>query len=498
MKFFRSIKNVFTRSKTTVVNTYRKQTYRFRKPLPVTQKLDYEVNERSLGLVDMNDRLDATVKPKFQGSINRQIRTQHSRLLDICRDLALNSPYGARYVQMSVDNIVGTGLYPRTQMTLPNGDLDKRTNLVIDKMFYRWAENKSRFSLNSQFDFYQFCQMVERQRETDGEVFVIIHKEDGDIKLEMVTADRCDITHEMRIDEDTVIKNGITYDERTMKPLSYWFKKIDLFSDSDTGTLEEYDADEVIHYYDTKQCDQRRGFSDFIPVIQTVAQLDSYVQISLVQARVTASSMGFITQADKSNGLDEEDDEDQPEIMAEFSPGTINMLNPGQDIKSIQSNTQANEFASWMDKIETTIAMGLGCFKQALTGDISGVNYSSSRFGDLMQQNRYQALQRHLINTVLTRVYREFLQNLVDEELIEVNVIRAMYETDWIKPQARSVDPEKDIKAKVLEIDNGLVSRREVIESLGRDPDKVELKIKEDTFNKSSETNAINTPVMAT
>jgi len=454
-----------------------------KKPVISSDVRDFEkkLNERSLGLTDaIGDRLDEN-RGTFKGNINNQIRSSHQRLIDVCRSLALENPFGARYAQMTVDNVIGTGIFPRTQMTTKTGELDKRMNLTLDKLFYRWSENKERVSLNGQFDFYEFCQMVERQRLIDGEVFIIMHREDGDLKLEMVPANRCDITMDRRIDNDTIIKSGITYDEQTMKPLSYWFKKVDLLTQTETYDYVEYDAEEVIHYYEPKQVDQLRGISDFVPVIKTVSQLDAYIHTSIIQARVSASSMAFITQADKSGDMLDDDNEEN-EVIAEYSPGTINMLNPGQDIKSVQSNTQANEFKSWTDKIESVIAMGLGCFKQALTGDISGVNYSSARFGDLMQQSRYRALQRRLINTVLTRVYREFLQNLVDEEIMELPVNKVMFDTTWIKPEVKNVDPEKEIKAKVLMIENKLISRRQVIEEMGLDPEKVDLAISEDKF----------------
>ncbi|WP_337015290.1 phage portal protein [Leclercia sp. AS011] len=454
------------------------------------RKFEEDLNSRSMGLSEsIGDRLDEN-RGVFHGNINKQIRSAHQRLIDVCRNLAMENPFGARYAQMTVDNVVGTGLFPRTQMTLPTGELDKRTNLMLDKLFYRWSENKERVSLNGQFDFYEFCQLVERQRIIDGEVFIIMHREDGDLKLEMIPANRCDITHDARLDDNRVIKSGITYDERTMKPLSYWFKRVDLMTQTETYDYVEYDAEEVIHYFEPKQIDQLRGISDFVPVIKTVSQLDAYVHTSIIQARVAASSMAFITQ-DKSNDLLEDDEEDK-ELIAEYSPGTINLLNPGQDIKSVQANTQAQEFTGWVNKIESVIAMGLGCFKQALTGDITGVNYSSARFGDLMQQSRYRALQRRLINTVLTRVYREFLQNLVDEQIAEVPVNKAMFDTTWIKPEVKNVDPEKEIKSKILMIENGLVSRRQVIEEMGLDPDKVDLAIAEDDFKPAEKTSLNN------
>lgn len=479
---FWNFKNLFKRKQVKQETTKRNFFWK-KKPLidSDVRNFEEELNTRSMGLTEtIGDRLDEN-KGAFQGNINRQIRSAHQRLIDVCRTLAMDNPYGARYSQMTVDNVVGTGLFPRTQMTLPNGELDKRTNLTLDKLFYRWSENKERVSLNGQFDFYEFCQLVERQRIIDGEVFIIMHREDGDLKLQMVPANLCDITLDRRVDDNLVIKGGITYHERTMKPVSYWFKKVDLLTQTETYDHEEYDADEVIHYFEPKQVDQLRGISDFVPVIKTVNQLDAYIHTSIIQARITASSMAFITQ-DKSEDMLADGDDEPEELIAEYSPGTINLLNPGQDIKSVQSNTQANEFKSWTDKIEAVIAMGLGCFKQALTGDITGVNYSSSRFGDLMQQSRYRALQRRLINTVLTRVYREFLQNLNDENIAEVPVNKAMFDTTWIKPEVKNVDPEKEVKSKVLMIENKLISRRQVIEEMGLDPDKVDLAIAEDKF----------------
>ncbi|EPH6876104.1 phage portal protein, partial [Escherichia coli] len=121
-------------------------------------------------------------------------------------------------------------------------------------------------------------------------------------------------------------------------------------------------------------------------------------------------------------------------------------------------------------------SMGLGVFKQGLTGDTSQINYSAARFGELTQRTRVKALQNKLIETVVLPIFESFLRHYSARGIVPIRITAIPHiidNTTIIRPRFESVDPFKDVSAEIALIDNGLKSRTAVILERGDDPEKV-------------------------
>lgn len=120
--------------------------------------------------------------------------------------------------------------------------------------------------------------------------------------------------------------------------------------------------------------------------------------------------------------------------------------------------------------------MGLGVFKQGLTGDTSQINYSSARYGELLQRTRIKALQNKLIETVVLPIFEAYLRHYSARGIVPIRITAIPHiieNTTIIRPRFESVDPFKDVSAEIALIDKGLKSRTAVILERGDDPEKV-------------------------
>ncbi|EEN7410541.1 TPA: phage portal protein [Salmonella enterica] len=437
-----------------------------------------QLNTRSLGLV--GDRIDAATESQtITGSINSAIKGSAQRLYNQGRTLALNTSIGARYAQHVVDQVVGTGLSPKT-FIMKGGKLDTETNTMLENAFWRWAGSQKRFSRNGKLNFLELLKMCEKERVMGGEAFVVLHDEGRDLQVSVLGADKCDWTDCRKLDNGNTVYQGIEYDSETIRPVAYWFRRYDLFTQTFTGEKYRVDAEKVLHYYIPATAEALRGVTDFLPVIKDIAHMDAFRETAIIQKRIAASSMGFIERPKaEGNDFDTGEDEDNyqpPSVVTDFEPGTIQELEAGATIKSIQATQGGDDFDKFNEAMLTAISMGLSSYKTALTGDTANVNYSAARFGALMERNRFKGNQDRLIDIVVMPLFEAFLNHAVLHSLANIRMTQIdniILNTTVIRPKYESVDPIKDINAEVTLIEKGLKSRSAVIMERGEDPVQV-------------------------
>ncbi|EMW0060132.1 phage portal protein [Salmonella enterica subsp. enterica] len=438
-----------------------------------------QLQDRSLGLV--GDRLDENLsKDTITGSFNKALKSSAKRLYDQGRTLALNTSVGARYVQHVCDHVVGTGLDPKPMVTDSNGKMNTKTNKEIERVFWAWAGSQKRFSRNGRFNFRELLAMCEKERIMGGEAFVVLHEEGRNLTVSVLSADKCDWTDCRKLEDNRTVYQGIEYDNDTLRPVAYWFRRYDLFTQTFTGEKYRVEAEKVFHYYIPATAEALRGITDFLPVIKDIAHMDAFRETAIIQKRIAASSMGFIERPKEAeNEFDTGEDEGfyQPTtLVTDFEPGTIQELEAGATIKSIQATQGGDDFDKFNEAMLTSVSMGLCTFKQGLTGDTASINYSSARFGALTERNRFKGIQNRLIEIVVMPLFEAFLRHAVLHSLANVRMSQIdniILNTTFIRPKYESVDPIKDINAEVTLIEKGLKSRTAVILERGDDPEKV-------------------------
>lgn len=438
-----------------------------------------QLQNKSLGLV--GDRLDESMsKESITGSFNKALKGSAKRLYDQGRTLALNTSIGARYVQYVCDHVVGTGLDPKPMITDAEGKMNAKVNKEIETVFWAWAGSQKRFSRNGRFNFREMLAMCEKERVMGGEAFVVLNDEGRDLQVTILGADKCDWSHCQKLENGNTIYQGIEYDSETVRPVAYWFRRYDLFTQTFTGEKYRVVAEKVFHYYIPATAEALRGITDFLPVIKDIAHADAFRETAIIQKRIAASSMGFIERP-KEDGGDFDTGEDEmnyqpPAMVSDFEPGTIQELEAGATIKSIQATQGGDDFDKFNEAMLTSISMGLCTFKQGLTGDTSQINYSSARFGSLTERNRFKGIQNRLIDIVVMPLFEAFLNHAVLHSRVNVRMTQIdniILNTTVIRPKYESVDPIKDINAEVTLIEKGLKSRSAVILERGDDPEKV-------------------------
>ncbi|CAI1685655.1 phage portal protein [Serratia liquefaciens] len=424
-------------------------------------------------------------------NINGIIRNVLESARDISRELTLNNPVAKRYISLTADAVCGAdGITIRPDVLNSDGTTNTVLSDQLEKLFYRWAEDPERFSLDGKISIDLFQSLIEKTRARDGEVFIRIHKGNGkDLKIEIVDGARLPTTKNER-KATSYISNSIEFDMNG-KVIAYHVCRYNPNTyQIDQGKFEVIPASEMIHYYVLEFPGMERGLPDLFAGTKVLNELNQYYEATLVSKRVSASTMAFITNTNNDD-IDLSEGADTPIYTQYLEAGMISELQAGQDIKTVTPQAGVDRIGEFTDNILTLVSMSLGVTKQNLTGDTSGASFSASKLSDKLQQSAMKTRSNVLISRVLKRIYSVWLAN----EMINNNRLNLSFadfddlvSARYILPKSVSIDPVRDAQEQQMYLDMGVKSKSQVIHEMGQDPATVFAEI---TLEKEKEYNNI-------
>ncbi len=416
------------------------------------------------------------------------------------RDAVLKNPIGRKYMNLSVDGVVGSdGVYVKPAVEIDGSEDEiNQINEQLEKLFDRWAYDPDRFSVDGALSFELFQQNVEKIRVQDGECFIRIHTINRQIKLEILDTARLQQSNNQHLANGNYISNGIEFDQ-WHRPVNYYFCRFDPVTYTySTGDYEVIPANEICHYFIADQQGQERGLPDLVATSKLIEDLKNFTEAALTAKRVSASSMAFITNNNDTTSTDllgaDERDEVTPVYTEYFEAGFIGELGEGQDIKTVTPTNGVDGIDQFTNELMNQISMGLNVTKQALLSDTSNASFSAARLTEKLQQTTFRTRTNVLISKVLKPIYIAWLKN----EMINNSKLNLSFSdfddlicARYILQKPISLDPVKDIQAELLQLEAGIKSKTQVIAELGGDPVKVlaEVQAEKEKENPNKEVN---------
>lgn len=418
------------------------------------------------------------------------------------REAVMQNPIGRKYMNLSVDGVVGAnGIYckPDAQLEIDADELHK-LNQKLEKLFDRWAYDANRFSMDGSLSFDLFQQTIEKIRVSDGEAFIRIHNVNGTIKIEIIDAARLTQLNNQWLDNGNYISNGIEFD-KYHKPVNYYFCIYNPITYTyDATSFEIIPASEICHYFIADAMGQERGVPDMVSTTKIMDDLKNFTEAALVAKRVSASSMAFIT--NNNNDTDQVElvagEDDSATKYTEFlEPGAVFELGKNQDIKTVNPQAGVDRIGEFTDELLNQISMGLNVTKQSLMGSTADASFSAAKLAERLQSTTFRTRTNVMINKVLKPIYLAWLKN----EMLTNNTLGLSFAdfddlvcARYIPQKPISLDPLKDIQAEVAMINAGLKSKTQVISEMGGDPRIVLEEIeKEKQQNKEIDSNGFET-----
>jgi lambda family phage portal protein len=183
--------------------------------------------------------------------------------------------------------------------------------------------------------------------------------------------------------------------------------------------------------------------------------------------------------------LGESEADDNGVALAGMEPGTMQVLEPGEDVKFSQPAKVGANYTEFLRMQFRAVAAAMGITYEQLTGDLSQVNYSSIRAGLLEFRRRVEAIQHGvLIHQLCRPIWRAWLTQAMLEGALPIRPFsensRDLLAVKWIPQGWQWVDPQKEFNAMKIAIRSGLLSRSEAISAFGYDAEDIDQEITND------------------
>ena len=403
-------------------------------------------------------------------SINSILASNLSTLRNRSHDIVRKNPYAANAVEAIVSNCIGTGIKPQSKAK--SAEFRKQ----IQELWLRWTDEADSACV---CDFYGLQALILRSVIESGECFVRIKIDKNNatvpLKLQVIESEHLDSSKDYLLPNGNVIKSGIEFNKAGKRVAYYLYKKhpSEAFCES-----TRFPANEILHIYRPLRPGQIRGEPWLSNVLLKLHELDQYEDAELVRKKTAAMFAGFVTRLDPDAEIFSKD---ETSGLYGLEPGTMQFLDPGEDIKFSNPADVGNTYEIFIKQQLRAIAVGLGITYEQLTGDLSGVNYSSIRAGLLEFRRRCTSLQHNLIVFQLCRpIWNKFIELAVLSDSIKVPNDPTFSAVKWIPQGFAWVDPLKEQKAQMNAVRCGFKSRAEVVSELGYDVEEVDEEIKND------------------
>ena len=481
-------------------NTIAKVKYRVRTGIAPVQNKGYSDAGASYTKKSLKGFTVSSGSPAEDIDSNNYTLRQRSRML------YMSAPIAAAALKRQRTNVVGAGL--RLKPTIDREVLGMTQEQAeawqrrTQAEFNLWASRKQACDATGVNTFYGIQQLVALSWPMSGDVFVLIKRDDPtpimpySLRLHVLEADRVRTPDAVqasgavvnallsnlttaKLPNGNVIHDGVEVDPGG-KIVAYHvannypyevggeptkFVRVKAYGDA-TGLPN------ILHIMDSERPEQYRGVPYLAQAIEPLLQMRRYTEAEITAAVVQSFFTAFIkTEAGADSmpynevGGDGVTEVSRDPNEYEMGPGTLNMLEPGEDV-TFGSPTHPNTgFDTFMRALCEQIGACLEIPADLLMMSFNS-SYSASRAALLEAWKGFRMRREWLTEDFCRPVYELWLTEAVARGRISAPgfltdpIIRQAYlGSEWIGPSQGQLDPTKEVSAAVTAIENGLSTR---------------------------------------
>ncbi len=406
-------------------------------------------------------------------SINDLIGNSSPSVRARVRQLVRDFPYFARAVKVIADYVVGDGVTMQSRVTDTSGKINSKQCQQIEDAWSWWMEEAD---ISGRLHYHEIEYLSKRQDAECGE-FLLVRSSLKDSKrflpfcLQMYEADWLTSSGAKPATKANNVDQGVEYNSTTGQIIAYHFADPDSF-----GKPHRIKAEQIIHGFETLRPGQLRGISPFTSGVIVTNDLKDIMDAEIDGAKMAAKWLAFITSSDPmmrqaaqvsgqlgDNGLP----------IEELENGIVEYLRPGESIELSSNPRPSQNFPPFVKLILGMLSVSTNVPYELLSGDYAGLNWAVSRVvrNDFAHSLRPVAT-RH-IRHFSSPVFKSFMDSAVLSGRLQLpgyfNNPRPWLKNEWQPPGMEPVDPLRETKSNMEEIDNGLRSPQEVAAKRGRD-----------------------------
>jgi lambda family phage portal protein len=300
--------------------------------------------------------------PGNPGAVAVQLTTGDA-LRTKSRDLVRRNPWANNAIEVFVANAIGTGIKPQSLAQ------DEGFRSTVQTLFRDWVEEAD---ATGQTDFYGLQALACRAMVEAGECLIRLRPrlpQDGlsvPLQLQLLESEHLPLHLNLDLPNGNLIRAGIEFDRLGRRVAYHLYRSHPEdggFATQTAGdtTPVRVAATEIIHLYRALRPGQIRGEPWLSRALVKLNELDQYDDAELVRKKTAAMFAGFITrQSPEDNLVGEGLANAQGIALAGMEPGTLQILEPGEDVKFSDPADVGGNYAEFLKTQFRAIAAAMG------------------------------------------------------------------------------------------------------------------------------------------
>lgn len=281
------------------------------------------------------------------------------------------------------------------------------------------------------------------------------------LKLQNIPAQLHNVFY-MGKNSQEITRNGITFVDT--KPTMYYFRKgiyeQQWYQVNNTFPQVEVPADEMLHMFIRENAGQWIGIPSLASILIPLYELDELADATIAKQKAAQAIAWIVENTNPLNMTPTgspttvKDKNLNEKVVFQATGGSTQYLNKGEKINFYQSTDIGSNLPTLIKSELHRIASAVGVPYHTLTGDTSGLDFSSIRAIGIELRNRLEYI--HHFYTIplgldpLTSYFKE-VAKLYNKKVANAS---AAYQL----PRWYGVDELKDTQADLLEVQNGMAT----------------------------------------
>lgn len=388
---------------------------------------------------------------------------QRETIRQLARDMVRNRPLATRARDVIVGSVVGTGIMPSVAST-DTPEVKAKISEVVNRHLLSIDIDALGANTLPMLQEIAMGAVV-----TDGEVLVRLRKRDPrfatglalPFQIQIMEADYLNQT--ITANGSNIVLEGVEYGPTgAVEAYHLWSEHPGAVKRWTGLATSRVPAAEIIHVRRTDRPEQTRGVSWFAPVMLTMGEISDYQEAQILKQRMAALMAGIVIT---------EEDGTKPDMagITDLAPGALVSLPAGNSIEWTQP-PKVDGYKEFLGEAMGMVAMGMGITRESLSGDLSGVNFSSARMGHMIMDRNVERWQQNImIEQFCTGIERWML----DIWRLDKRLPKPNFTLDWTAPKRPLIDPAREMSAAIEAVDAGLSSMQRTQRQMGYDPEVI-------------------------
>lgn len=397
-------------------------------------------------------------------------------------DLIRNDPWIARSAKVYVSNLIGKGIRPVA--CTPDPDFNRDVMAL-------WSQWNMEADATGNTTFYGLQALATKSIYASGEAIGrrILGADDLSIlplQIQLMEPDFLDHNYTMPAQANgNRIIQGVEMGR--YKPEAYHLYKnhpTEFMVSQNLIERVRVPAEDIFHLKLTERIGQIRGVTPLAPVLMKIMDVLEYEEAELVRKKLAAMFVAFVQSVS-----------DDPEILkailgsdlnangqeeAEIEPGVLQYLRPGQSITFNQPADVGGSYEPFMRQQHRGMAAGGDVTYEEMTGDLTGVNFSSARVGINTLRRIHEQTQEFAIKPQMCMpVWKWFIKSAIGTGLLKapsdyLDNPRKYMMVNFVSPAWFSIQPKEEEEAAQMAIRGGTDTRENVAARKGFDVNELD------------------------